>query len=255
MKFPARGTKTVNGKRYKTKPRSKKTPSKSLRTAIQKAIYRNQETKTFGTSANNLALSVYTPATQTMTVYNCTDVLSGISQSAGEGGRIGNKINVTKCYLKGFLNIFGTPVTTNIYVRMIVLRVKQDLQTPNGTLSLLYQFGNNSLPPDGTLRDMMRPINRDYFTVFHDKQVLLGSNDAVTSVLPMNNSIGSYRFSFDLTKALGGTVIYSDGASLPTNKACYLLFVPCNANGSAITSVQMSPYLTSVDTEVFYKDA
>jgi len=229
--------------------------TKAVKAYVDKAVVRKEEHKSIASSIANLSISTYNPSFQTMTVYDCGSALQSVLIGAGSGNRIGNQINVTSYIVRGFINIQGAPITTNVYIRMIVLRVKRDISTVNGSLGQLYQFGNNTLAPEGTLNDMMRAINKDFYTVYYSRQVLMGSCDAVTSRLPMNNSVGSHMFSFDLKKVFGGKIIYNDTATTPQNKSAYLLFVPCNADGTVLTNTQILPYFTSIDTEIQYTDA
>jgi len=229
--------------------------SKPIKAYIDKKMKTGGEKKTDGDNANQLALINYNVATQSFTVYDCSLPLQSIAQSAGAGGRVGNKINVTSYKVRGFINITGTTVISNIYFRILCLRLKKDTLGPNGTFNQLYQFGNNVLAPTGSLLDMIRQINRDVYTVYYSKIYLLGSSDAVSSTLAMNNSVGSAYFEFDLKKVFGGKITYNDANAIPTsNKAAWLVFVPCNANGATVSALQMAPYVTTIDTEMFYTD-
>lgn len=229
--------------------------SPSLNKAIKTVMKRNEEKKSSAYGQSSIPITAYNIGTQSLTVYDCRQVLN-ISQSAGQGGRVGNRINVTKCMVYGFLYCVSPAViTSNVYMRLVMLRCKADLSTPNGTLSNLYQFGNNVLPPVGNYYDMMRNFNKDYYTIYQSRKILLGSSDAVTSSFPVNNSVGAYSFSFDITKVFGGINIYNDSTTLPTNKACFLMFIPCNGDGSVITNAQLAPYQTTINSEVTYTDA
>jgi len=229
--------------------------SPALNKAIKTVMKRNEEKKSNAYGISAVPITIYNAGTQSLTVFDCRQVLN-IAQSAGQGGRIGNRINVTKCMVYGFIYcVSPAVVTSNVYMRLVMLRAKEDIITPNGTLANLFQFGNNVLPPVGNYFDMMRNFNKDYYTIYQSRKILLGSSDAVTSTFPLNNSVGAYSYTFDITKVFGGINIYNDSTTLPTNKACFLMFIPCNGDGSVITAAQISPFQTTINSEVTYTDA
>lgn len=242
---------------YKKKRLLKKKPvvSKNIKLYVKKAMTIGEELKSNAFSQTSQPLTIYDPALQAVYQYDLRSLFQSILQSAGAGGRIGNRINVTSCRLRGFVSVVGTSVLSNIWVRMLILRLKSDTLPVNGTLANLYQFGNNVLPPVGTLQDMIRDINTDYYTVYNDRKVLLGSSDSTTSTLAMNNTVGNCFFEFDLKKIFGGKIQYNDTATVPTNKSAFMIFVPCNANGTVITAAQIAPFTVSINTEVKYTDA
>jgi len=241
----------------KTLKRRPKKPllSKSVKSMVQRMITSKDEHKVAASSVANQAVTVYNTITQSLLQYDCRQVFQAIAQGAGEGNRIGNSINCTSNIVSGFVQIAGATITSNIYIRMVVLRTKADILPVNGTLNNLFNFGNNVLPPVGTLMDMIRNINKDYYTVYFSKKVLLGSSDSVTSVLAMNNTMGNCFFQFDLTKHFGGKITYNDANNTPTNKAAYLIFIPCNADGTVVTTLQLAPYQVSINNEVKYTDS
>jgi len=236
--------------------RSRKlTLTKSVKTMVERMITAKDEHKVAASSSANNAIIVYNSITQSLYQYDCRQAFQAISQGAGEGNRIGNSINVTSNIVSGFIQIAGATITSNIYIRMVLLRTKADILPVNGTLNNLFNFGNNVLPPVGTLMDMIRNINKDYYTVYASRKVLLGSSDAVTSVLAMNNTMGNCFFKFDLTKHFGGKITWNDANNTPTNKAAYLIFIPCNADGTVVTTLQLAPYQVSINNEIKYTDS
>lgn len=244
---------TGKKKRRKNSARSVKV-SPAVKNYVDKQIVKKAEPKTNAHALNNQALQIYDAVAQTLTIYDCRQALTTIAQSAGSGGRVGNQIRVTKFNVYGFITLNTTSIASNLYFRIVMLRCREDNITPNGLLGTLFQFGNNSLPPVGNLLDMMRKFNKDFFIIYGQKIALLGSSDGTTSTLAMNNTTGSYMFRFDLMKVFGGKVIYNDTTTTPTNKACYLMFIPCNANGTVVTASQISPYVTTINSEVTYTD-
>ena len=241
-------------KKGKGKSRPKTVP-KAVKAYVAKQIIRTEEQKSNAYALNNYQMAIYDAGTASLPVYDCRQVLA-IAQSAGQGGRIGNQIHVKSCIVYGFITMKPPAVVyANVWMRLVMLRVKEDIVTPNGTLAQLFQFGNNTLPPVGNLLDMIRAFNKDYYTIYASKKILLGSSDNITSVTSLNNSVGSCYFKFDITKVLGGKCIYNDSTTIPTNKACYLMFIPCNANGTVATFANVDPYVATINSEVIYTDA
>lgn len=228
--------------------------SPAVKNYINKQIVKKAEPKSNANSLNNQNIQIYNAGTQTLTVYDCRAVFTTCLQSAGQGGRIGNQLNVTKFDVYGFIQVAGSPILSNVYIKLIMMRVKEDNISPNGLFNQLFQFGNNTVGPVGNLLDMMRAFNKDYFTIYATKTILLGSSDSTTSALAMNNSIGNYMFRFNLMKVFGGKILFNDNTLTPTNKACYLVYLPCNADGTVITAGQIAPYLTTINTEMVYTD-
>lgn len=222
-----------------------------IKNIVNKIVAHKEETKCQSYAIPSTGLQVY--AFGNLLEFNATQVLGLITQGAAEGQRIGNRIDVTSFVIRGFVGL-TTAIVSNIYVKIVALRLKAQVSSPNGNYNVLYQNGNSTLAPSGTLSDMMRDFNKDFFTIYQSKQFLLGSNDAVTSVMPYNNSKGTAMFKFDLSKHIK-KVVWNDSTSLPTNCGMYLAFIPCNADGSIITLAQVSPYYTTCEVEMKYKDA
>lgn len=245
---------TRKGKKGKKTYTKKPNMSKLIKNEIAAIAMKKMERKSQASSVLNVPLLIYNPATFQLSTFDITSVLGAVTQGVGQGSRIGNKINVSKCTVRGYISVIASAITSNLHFRLILVSLKQSLTTPNGFYNGLYQLGNSVISPTGTQLDMMRNFNHDQFTIHAQRKVLMGSSDAVTSILAMNNTIGNYAFRFDLTKVLGGTVIYNDTTVLPSNKSCYLSFIPCNADGTVVTALEVAPFNVTIDTELFYTD-
>ena len=246
-------------KLLKKKPNAKTKEKTSIKTLVQKEVKKEmakeEEHKSQSVSTASQPILVYNAGLQSLTTYDATGVLQNVIIGGGAGSRIGNKIMVTKALVRGFISNTPGVILANIYMRIICYRLKNTLLTPNGTLANLFQLGNSTQAPTGTVLDLMRTFNRDLYVVYSSKKVLLGSSDGITSNMPYNNSQGAYMFTFDLKKIFGGSVLYNDTTALPTNKSCYISFIPCNADGTAVTAPQMVPFAVTMDSEVFYTDS
>jgi len=238
-------------KRTKAKARAKMPLTKTIRQEIKKIEISNAEHKKQSYSVNSLPIKVYDPGPSFLTTIDLTNVLYNITQGTGEGNRIGNRIKVSSLTARISLNVGTTSLLNNAYFRVLILRKKIGVDTTNGTYSTLFQNGNSAQAPTGTTIDMMRPINTDYFTVYHSRMVLMGSSDAVTSANPGNNTSIAKMMTFKLPNP---TVVYNDGIIFPSNVGYYMTFVPCLANGFAITAGAVAPYFVSADVNVTYTD-
>jgi len=252
MRFPNRG-KIVNGRKKTYKKSSpKRTLTKTIKKEIKKIEIRNAEHKCQSYSVTAQPIQVFNGLLNTLTTIDCTNVLYNIISGTQDGARIGNKIRLSSLRVSGSLNIVLAAAITNVYIRVVLLRKKVGVDTPNGTYNNLFQLGGSSVAPTGTTQDLMRNLNRDFYTVYGSKHFLLGSSDAVTSTLAGNDTAISRMFNFSV-KGIKN-IIYNDTTTFPMNCSFYLAFVPCLANGFAISTAQVAPFYVSVDVEARYTD-
>ena len=246
-------------KRY-MKPKGKMSfVPQSIKTYVQRSIGRNEETKTQSFSAQTSLLS-YTGTNLRTLDFN--SVINLVTQGAGEGQRIGNKIKVTDLTIKGWLSVgstFYTSVLTTgpVIVKMFIGRLKQALSNPDlSTLyARLYQAGNTSSSPQNNYFDVLRIINKDLFSVYNTRTYKLG---IAGNTLPSNVSNNDFKvlcpFSFNMNKHYNN-VTFDDTVATPTNQAMYIWFVCVNADGS-LTNVGVPPLVNCCyDMEVKYSDA
>jgi len=227
--------------------------SPAVKEYVKVSQAKKEETKTSYFSQGPLTINAYDVGTQTLTTYDITQT-AFIAQGTGEGNRIGNKIAPTALHVRGFINILATGVIANAYFRVVVLRKKVGVDNSNGTYSALFQLGSSVAAPTGTLLDMMRPFNKDYFRIYASKMCIIGASDSVNSIMPGNNTSMSHMFHFNLSKYIP-KLQYNDGTTFPTNFGMYLSIIPCNANGTAITNGQLSAFTCTWESQIYYKDS
>ena len=244
--------KTLLKRKSKAKRTAKAPLSKTIRREIKKIEISNAEHKSQSYSVTAQPIQVFNGLTNTLTTIDCTNVLYNITNGSQDGARIGNRIKLSSLRVSGSLNIVLSAAITNVYIRVVLLRKKVGVDTPNGTFNNLYQLGGSSVAPTGTTQDLMRNINRDFYTVYGSKHFLLGSSDAVTSTLAGNDTSISKMFNFSIKG--NKNIIYNDTTTFPTNCSFYLIFIPCLANGFAISTAQCAPFYVSVDVEARYTD-
>lgn len=110
-------------------------------------------------------------------------ILPNISQGVGENQRIGNEIRAKNLNVKGYVkldigDIADNTAMPNVVVRMMILSMKvtqsyQDAQTLSSKIGTLLNKGGTTTAFAGNLQDIYAPINRNVFTVHHDKKFYL----------------------------------------------------------------------------------
>lgn len=248
-------------KRY-MKPKGKMSVvPQSIKTYVQRSIGRNEETKLQSFSAQTSLLS-YTGTNLRTLDFN--SVVNLVTQGAGEGQRIGNKIKVTDLTIRGWLSVgssFQTSVVTTgpVIVKMFIGRLKQALTNPDlSTLyARLFQAGNTSSSPQNNYFDALRIINKDLYSVYNTRTYKLGpagiGSGAAYAVV--NNDFKVLcPFSFNMNKHYN-TLTYDDTTASPSNQAMYVWFVCVNADGT-VTNAGVPPLVNCCyDMELRYHDA
>lgn len=142
------------------------------------------------------------------TVGDIVQILPGIAQGVGENQRIGNQIRAKSLNVKGYvkLDINETADNTanpNVVVRMMIVSMKttqsfQDAQSLSTKIGSLLLKGGTTTTFAGNLQDIYAPINRNVFTVHHDRKFYL-RQDYI-------NTIGASAPSTTLTQDISKTV-------------------------------------------------
>jgi len=244
-------------KSYKKKSLIKKPKvSSAIKLYVNRIIKKDEEVKINTNTFGTINILGYNGVAGTLTTFNVVDA-TNLAQGTGQAGRIGNAVNPASLKVRGFININSVLSTgiINAYFRVLILRLKASINSTQGTYGGLYQLGNTSTSPSGGLLDMMRPIDKDVYTVYYDKICLVGTSDAVTSNMAFNNSVGSKMFSIDMSKHLPSKLNYDDTTQTATNFAMYLAIVPCNANGQILTAGQIAGFSSTWEADFRYRDA
>ena len=194
-------------------------------------------------------------------------VIPSISLGVERHDRIGAKVQVKYCNVKGRISIpaddnplIGNDDRAQIYVRMMVLSTKQKAQLSeviqiwNSTLNDQF-FKNDSQPfaPTGNYIDMLSHINREVFTVHHDKVMRLDrqypffpdptSTSGAAAQIPVSKD-----FSINL-KMKNKILDYAQPSSVqPQNYQPFLCCLFAYGNGSppSTSAVPFIEYLSSL---------
>jgi len=228
----------------------------AIKQYVQRQIAVSEETKHQNFSSLTTLLT-YTAATQTLRTLDLASCLGLITQGTGQGNRIGNKIKVKKLIVRGWLSVgnsFGTGGATPQCVKMMVGRLKQTFATPDGSYSALYQSGSSTAAPTNTYFDILRPIQRDQYIIYHQKVFKLATATNASGSNASNDFNMLVPFSINLNKHVN-VLNYADGATPPINFACFIWFVSVNADGSATSAVIPPLVNCAYDMDVEYDDA
>lgn len=200
-------------------------------------------------------------------------VLPNIAQGVGENQRIGNQIRAKSLNIKGFvkLDVNETADSTanpNVVVRMMVVSMKTcpsftDAQGQAPKVGTLLKKGGTTTAFAGNLQDIYAPINRDVFTVHHDRKFYL-RQDFINTVgaSPPSTTIAqdiskTVKF-FNLSVKCRGRILKYDedvGADIsPSNFGPFLLLGYSYLDGSTPDVISTKVGLC-FDSMFTYEDA
>jgi len=248
---------------YRRYRKAKKTKvSKSVKNYVKKAISRRMENKELVNYGFNQ--SILTVANSAPTAVN---LLPLPSEGAGQSDRIGNEINVKKLLLTGFVNMLPYDATNNptapapLWIKMWVLSAKNvNTNTFSNTpVGSFFQTGNASAGFQASIRDLLLPVNQDYYTVHRYKTFkigygsLSGANSSSLVGTAFDNSPMSHQFTFDCSKYVS-KLKYDEDQTWPTNKNLFLVITATRADGST-SSATLPASEFHWRTDCIYEDA
>lgn len=258
---------------YRKRPANKKRPAYKKRSSVSNNIKRYVK-RTLHSQIENKIIQTYVP-NQTLASCLVTPGLltfsmipyTAMTQNVGQSGRIGNKIKTMKCTLKYVITPYPYSVTLNPNPRphnvvIMIGKVKNaKALTPTAAdFQSLYQFGAASAPPQGTLGDLVLPINKDYFTVyktFIHKVGFESFNNAGVSPNFQHYANNDYKLniigSVDVTKYCPKNVLFNDITANPTNDGLFCWAWSTPADGSAYAA--LTPNIMTYNVMYSYEDA
>lgn len=177
-----------------------------------------------------------------------------IGQGVGAGSRVGNDIKVRKVMLNYVLRPLPYDVITNPFPQPqeILLILGYVKNTPSfapiaGDINGLFQSGNTTTGPIGSLRDIIAVPNTDYWVIKKKWSHKLGyANYGGTGTLPAQQSFSNNDFKLnivkrlDITKFIPKTVNFNDTNVTVNTKNLFFMqeAVPCN--GSSFAAGQLT---------------
>lgn len=254
--------------RGKTRASKKTRVSKNIKNYVNKAIHMNIENKCiqvqqsygFGTYLESQDFNAFPMAPQTG--------YWGIAQGVGQGSRIGNSIKLRKVTLSYVVRPLPYDVNTNpnpvpVEVQLMLGYVKS---TPSyvpigGDVAQLFQSGNTTQAPFSNLRDIIAPINTDYWTIkkrWTHKIGYSASNGTGGIAGAQYNSNNDFHMNakkvIDITSYLPQTVKFNDATIGSTTRNLYLMFYAVAATGATVGANFL---MASIDywVDFHYEDA
>jgi len=237
---------------YKRKSYAPKRKAAPLKAMIRREIARNVENKT--QQYYNFQRVLEVPSTgAAFTTANIFPVGVDpsslvISQGAGQGQRIGNKIKTKKLTFKGTFNPTSYDAITNPnpqpnQIKMWIFYDKTDVTAVPTPLSSndFFQDGSTSRSFSSDLADMWSPVNTDRYRVLATKTFKLGFASgngtgaaAIQQFFANNDFKLNCNFSFDLTKHYPQMVNFQDTTAVPTTRGLFCMVEYVLASGAPI---------------------
>lgn len=216
--------------------------SKRVKSYVKKAIHSNIENKSKVTYlANQPVLTA-----ETGVVPFSINCIPPVAQGNEQGERVGNVIKPVANWIRGFVNLKPHNELTNPYmpikVKMWLCSYKilnRNAATLNAAdFDRFFEEGNNTVPFQGNMLDMLLPVNKMDWTVYETRTINLGSTSTSTAFTSAgfvyDNSRFSVPFSFNVQKHLKTKLTYDDlSSSRPTNRNMYVIVQAVSAEGSS----------------------
>lgn len=247
-KFSAR-RKTYKKRTYKRKSYAPKRKMTSIKKVIRREIARNVENKT--QQYYNFQRNLEVPSTGA--VFSTSNIFPVgvdpsslvISQGAGQGQRVGNKIKTKKLMFKGTFNPLPYDSIRNaqpqpVQVKMWIFYDKNDVTAVPNPLGAgdFFQDGSGSRSFAGDLVDLWSPVNTDRYRILATKTFKLGyATYNGQGALPdlgnvSNNDFNlNCNFSFDLTKHYPQMVTFVDTSATPSTRGLFCMVEYCFSQG------------------------
>jgi len=252
MKVPQKGKKRGARRAAPKKPLAK---PKSFEKKVLAVIHKQTEDKEAYLANSDSALVSFNSGINS--VGDCLQLVPNITNGTGINARIGEKINLKSHTVKGYFRIVPNTAAlgykfTNVGVRMMIVSFKSlinyDAITADTTLTAklagLLQKGGTTVGFTGLVSDVMAPINRDIFTVHHDKFYNIKQDYNLSAVgASTMDTLRMFKISL---KVKNKVLKYADDISsglLPTNYAPVMLigytFMDGSLGDTAATNLQL----------------
>lgn len=258
-------------KRVKKTLKRKYVRKSSIKRVVKDVIHRAAETKTI--QRYNLGQNLV-PSNAATFQSNIIELGPGvnmvISQGAGQGQRLGNRIETVSHTFKGNLVAYPQDATTNpnprpLQVKMYIFYDKTDpVALPQPVTFPFFQDGSGVVGFANDLVDTWRPINTDRYRILYQRTFKLGfseyagtaastTNQALFQAYANNDYKLNCPFSVNLTKHQIKKIRYNDTNNEPTTRRLFCMFQPIDATGGTLTAT-WQPCGVSYMEDYRYKD-
>lgn len=253
MTFKAKG-KIYNRRKGKRSNRTRKARvSKTVKVYVKRAIARNLEDKRQEWKGDNIG------------IYNTIDSLSSqnlmpiLSQSTGEGDRVGNRITIKRITLMIAIQMLSTApsASTPKYVDLFVYKQKKYNigLPPAADIGKFLQVGNAADQYNGQIFDGLREVNSDLFTIKARKRFLMVNSTTVSNINGQGNMPSAISLKLDITKFIKKLLKYNDTETTPVNDNLLLAIATTNIDATASTPIVENTGQYSYVVSYQYEDA
>lgn len=218
----------------------KKYVNRMIHTNIENKCIQVQQSYGFGTYLESQDFNAFPMCPQTG--------YWGLGQAAGQGARLGNTIKPRRVILSYVLRPLPYDVNTNpnpvpIEVQLLLGYVKN---TPSyvpigGDVAQLFQSGSSTQAPFSNLRDIIAPINKDYWTIKKrwthkiGYAAVTGTGGTAGSQYNQNNDFKmNAKRTIDITKMIPSTLKFNDATLGTSSKNLYFMFYAVAATGATV---------------------
>lgn len=256
---------------YKKKPSYSRIPRGYIQSAVKKALDNLTESKSVQYTWNQIGSGGLCNWAATTATWNTNNVRAFfpvttdglvIAQGTGEANRVGNSVRTRSLIYSGVIypnqyNATYNPTPIPQEVCFMLISRKDTGDTNPGTFAALYESGNSSANPDGTVFDLVREINTDLYTVHYKRVFKIGAAEntgtgAVAGFQNYANTDFKYnqKFKMDLTKYIDKEIRFNDSSNGATAMKHYIwgVWMTCDADGTGSTHQP-----TCVTSQLVYK--
>jgi len=243
--------KMLKRKQYTSKTGVKVSPV--VKTYVKRMINQSQEDKICVPVSQ--ATSQIIP--MSFTAFNSINLNAvwSLSQGTGQGNRVGNHITPKTWRMKGYWSVpYNTNSCVPFIIKMYIFKLKSGFAIPVGNTNF-YQNGNTSIAPTLTFIDQLKEVNKNLFTVYHQRVIKVGTANLSATLGAANNDFKNIvPFSIDLLKYQKASLHYNDTTTAPSNSGLYMCYTACLADGSVFTTSFGAPNLT-YEIQASFEDA
>jgi len=227
--------------------------SSCVKQYVNRAIGLRAENKIINFGSNMTVCSYLNDNTLRSTSLTPNGNAFTINQGTGQNARIGNSITVKKIMFCYTLYPLGYDISTNStpkpgLVQMILARVKEaPFDIPNSThVANLFQAGNSSAPPTGSITDANKMYNKDYWTILKSWTHKVGyaasdgTGGQVGRQYHSNNDFKMlHQRKMDITKHMNKILKFQDNTQYTKTPGIFLMCQWLNADGTIAASGQL----------------
>jgi len=265
-KTPTKSSKSSYKRSYSSYKR--KPTVTTVKKIVKSSIARSEEKKCvqYQSTGSNIYPSNHASFAGSIVPVSPYSSFLSVQQGTNQGTRIGNRISIRSCKLKGTILPAPYNVTTNPnpcpqQVIFWLIYDKTDNTAIPAPTTDFFQQGSTTIGFQNALSDCWQSVNTDKFRVLTKRIFKIGyatsggTGISVASQSFTNNDFKlNQNFSIDLTKYLIKHVRYNDNNAVPNTRGLFWMFTAVAANGGANAST-LIPCTMQYAMDLQYTDA